>query len=911
MAEILGIAAATIQLTELTIKILSEGYAFLNKTVGAPTEIRQLLTETAALDCLLSRLRDLSHPANPALVHENALLRLKDIGVFDECNHLLNSINQTLTSLRREDGERVRNIAKRLAWSLRAQKEVQESLDRLRRMKETLSTALETNTALAVDRIEETVNQADWQRVFSWVCPVAHLQTQHALQDLLSRRHPGSGLWLIESEAFGNWVNDQSGELLWITGLPGAGKSALCATAVEALSSRVHLPGAIMVYFFCSFEESEKAALHFLMSIAAQFISRSQRCFDIASKRQKDKNGFSLTIGEYITLVESFMNEYHQVFIVVDDLDEVGGMEMNDKEAFVAVLSRFMRMQAETTISSNRPAASGPQIGRGRKVLLTSREDAYIRTQLANECKCLLWKLDSQQGNRLHADLSHFVWAELQERLRSRRIRVGNPALVSTIRDHILRTAGTFLQANLQLDYITATRTDRELRQTLQSLPNGLNATYERILVSALQKYPQRKSEMKQVLQWLAIGLMPLSGKTLAEVTSIDQNDTALDFDAIVTDPYDVVAPLVQLVSYYQTSRYRSDAATIVQIHHATVKEFLTGSDILATSASIFYFSEVDAHAFAAERCLQYRAFSDFDRDVPEDPRDFEAFLSKYSFLYYAAMNWATHMRLCSLMPGISDIHRFQRHLYWFLNPAESPKRYQLWQAVLRTSPGLAAARHSAAPIIYAIANDLHVLVEALLPTLDDLNEYFPDGSTCLLVAAIVNNVKLARHLLSRGAGVDVPDKMRQLTPLHVAAEHGSEEMVELLLEHGASPYARSDSGTTPFYRAARDGSTKILKLLRAAGSELDAKTWDLWTPLMEAVENGHREAVRLLLSWGADARNISKFGTTPLELASNDLAHLITEAGGGPGVDRSDELQEEIESRGGNIDAWRPARIG
>lgn len=147
MAEILGIAAATIQLTELTIKILSEGYAFLNKTVGAPTEIRQLLTETAALDCLLSRLRDLSHPANPASVHENALLRLKDIGVFDECNHLLNSINQTLTSLRREDGERVRNIAKRLTWSLRAQKEVQESLDRLRRMKETRSTALETNTA--------------------------------------------------------------------------------------------------------------------------------------------------------------------------------------------------------------------------------------------------------------------------------------------------------------------------------------------------------------------------------------------------------------------------------------------------------------------------------------------------------------------------------------------------------------------------------------------------------------------------------------------------------------------------------------------------------------------------------------------------------------------------------------------
>lgn len=147
MAEILGIAAAAVQLTELTVKILSEGYAFLNKAVGAPTEIRQLLTETAALDCLLSRLRDISQSTNSGSARENALLRLKEIGVFDECHNLLASINQTLASLRKEDGERLRNIAKRLAWPLHVQKAVQESLDRLRRMKETLSTALDTNVA--------------------------------------------------------------------------------------------------------------------------------------------------------------------------------------------------------------------------------------------------------------------------------------------------------------------------------------------------------------------------------------------------------------------------------------------------------------------------------------------------------------------------------------------------------------------------------------------------------------------------------------------------------------------------------------------------------------------------------------------------------------------------------------------
>ncbi|KAF3804273.1 hypothetical protein GCG54_00000624 [Colletotrichum gloeosporioides] len=890
MAEILGIAAAAVQLTELTVKILSEGYAFLNKAIGAPTEIRQLLTETAALDCLLSRLRDLSQSTNSGSARENALLRLKEIGVFDECHNLLASINQTLASLRKEDGERLRNIAKRLAWPLHVQKAVQESLDRLRRMKETLSTALDTNVA-----IETKVNQTDWQKVFSWVCPVTHLQTQDTLQDLLSRRHTGTGAWLVESKEFRNWVNDQSEELLWITGLPGAGKSVLCATAVEALPAILSSPNGIMVYFFCSFEEKEKATLHFLMSIAAQFVSRSQRCFNAASERQKSKKGFSLTTSDYVHLVESFMSGYDQVIIVVDALDEVEGMQHKEKEAFVAVLRQLMGRQAEPTIPDDPRRSLGRQKVVGRKIMITSREDAYIRRSLAHDCKCLSWKLDSHHP--LQADLEQFVSAELQARIKSNKICLRDLKLAPIIRDQVLRTAGTFLQANLQLDYITATRTDREVRRALQSLPNGLNATYEQILGFALQRYPRRQSELKDILQWLAISLIPLSVENVAEITSIESDDTALEFEAIVTDPYDVVAPLVQLVSYYQTSRHRSHAATIVQMHHATVKEFLTGSDILNTSASMFHFSEVDAHAFAAEKCLQYLAFSDFDREIPKNYKEFEAFLNQYSFLYYAANNWATHLRLYSSSSGKTNMERFYRHMQWFLDPAQSPRKYKIWQYVLEESPSMNATRYSGNPITYAIANDLHVLVDVLLPTLEDMNGYLSDGSTCLIVAAMVGDVELARRLLSMGARVDVPDRMRLLTPLHVAAEEGKEKMVGFLLEHGASPFARSDTGTTPFYRAARSGCTKTIRLLYNAGSEVDAETWDTWTPLMEAVESGHYEAAQLLLSWGADAGNLSKFGFTPLDLASSDLAPLIVEAGGGPGVDRSDERQQAINS--------------
>lgn len=213
------------------------------------------------------------------------------------------------------------------------------------------------------------------------------------------------------------------------------------ATAVEALPALISSTNGIMVYFFGSFEEKEKATLHFLMSIAAQFVSRSQRCFNTASERQKSKKGFSLTISDYVNLVESFMGNYDQVVIVVDALDEVEGMQQQEKEAFVAVLRQFMGMQGGSTITDHREPTLGRQKGIGRKIMITSREDAYIRTSLAHECKCISWNLDSQ--HLLRADLEQFVSAELQERMKSNRICLRDPKLVPIIKDQVLQTAGT------------------------------------------------------------------------------------------------------------------------------------------------------------------------------------------------------------------------------------------------------------------------------------------------------------------------------------------------------------------------------------------------------------------------------------------------------------------------------------
>src|SRR3954453_24243254 len=87
MAELLGAVAAAAQLAQLSAQVLSSGYAFLSKAAKAPIEVRQLLTEAAALDCVLGRLQTLPSSSTPAtsITTDDPVAALQKSGIFKEC----------------------------------------------------------------------------------------------------------------------------------------------------------------------------------------------------------------------------------------------------------------------------------------------------------------------------------------------------------------------------------------------------------------------------------------------------------------------------------------------------------------------------------------------------------------------------------------------------------------------------------------------------------------------------------------------------------------------------------------------------------------------------------------------------------------------------------------------------------
>ena len=95
-------------------------------------------------------------------------------------------------------------------------------------------------------------------------------------------------------------------------------------------------------------------------------------------------------------------------------------------------------------------------------------------------------------------------------------------------------------------------------------------------------------------------------------------------------------------------------------------------------------------------------------------------------------------------------------------------------------------------------------------------------------------------------------------TALHLAAQYGHYDIVQLLVETSASMDATNQKQETPLDLAAKNGHTEICRFLIERGSPIDPLDKNNKTPLMLAAENGHSRTLQYLLSSGATAYKVT-----------------------------------------------------
>ena len=156
--------------------------------------------------------------------------------------------------------------------------------------------------------------------------------------------------------------------------------------------------------------------------------------------------------------------------------------------------------------------------------------------------------------------------------------------------------------------------------------------------------------------------------------------------------------------------------------------------------------------------------------------------------------------------------------------------------------------------------------LNSLLENNIDLSAKNYDGNTPLHFSCMYSNIPLVKSLLDNNVDPNIKNK-NKITSLHYVCNNpevtdntGSstrraEEIIELLLEHGADINIEDSVGKTPLHYAASTNMDRLapfVQFILDNGADIDAQDISLETPLHEAV-NGSTAIIELLLSSGAN----------------------------------------------------------
>jgi len=145
-------------------------------------------------------------------------------------------------------------------------------------------------------------------------------------------------------------------------------------------------------------------------------------------------------------------------------------------------------------------------------------------------------------------------------------------------------------------------------------------------------------------------------------------------------------------------------------------------------------------------------------------------------------------------------------------------------------------------------------------------------------------NVETAKSLLLKSERNSRPFLAADVdgnTILHYACRHGRTDLVKLFIEiiqrsSGKSAGLSDDTfvsrknyaGMTPLHIAVDEGSAELVALLCKEGADIDATGWDRTTPLHIACEAGRDDLAEILIKSSCTLNNITIAGVTPLHLA-------------------------------------------
>jgi len=127
-------------------------------------------------------------------------------------------------------------------------------------------------------------------------------------------------------------------------------------------------------------------------------------------------------------------------------------------------------------------------------------------------------------------------------------------------------------------------------------------------------------------------------------------------------------------------------------------------------------------------------------------------------------------------------------------------------------------------------------------------------GFNPFLTAGNYGHFHIVKYFLEeKGVDINNSGQTRGMDCLYFAAHHGNMEMLQYLVDRGATVYKKH--GCSALHEAASKGDIEMMKYLIDKGANVNAREYRNVTPLHKAVFTGKLEVVKLLVSHGADTK--------------------------------------------------------
>lgn len=154
--------------------------------------------------------------------------------------------------------------------------------------------------------------------------------------------------------------------------------------------------------------------------------------------------------------------------------------------------------------------------------------------------------------------------------------------------------------------------------------------------------------------------------------------------------------------------------------------------------------------------------------------------------------------------------------------------------------------------------------------------------------------------LSKAGACVSSGDSTGQQA-IHLAANTGKLQLIDLALDKGAPVDVTNDMGQTALLMAARSGHLPIVEHLALCGASVNVEDKQQQTPLHHAAQANHPPVVQYLCLNGSNLDAIDCWSRTALYLASkhdnHEIVQLLLDAGAQPDIVTEEKLPDLPES--------------